>query len=158
MAYRNRVELMGNLGADPSVRYMPNGDCVANIRLATTETYKDRTSGEKKERTEWHRVVLYRGLAETANRYLKKGSSIFIDGKLRTRKWVKDGVDHYTTEIEADEMQMLGNRSPTSAGSTRPAAGPDEAPPHGDDGDPFISRSISDDSTVKQQARSYRGV
>lgn len=111
MAAVNKVILLGNLGADPETRYMPNGDAVATIRLATTETWKDRNSGEKREATEWHRVVFFRKLAEIVGQYLKKGSSVYIEGRIRTRKWQdKDGQERYTTEIEAAEMQMLGGR------------------------------------------------
>ena len=111
MAAVNKVILLGNLGADPETRYMPNGDAVATVRLATTETWKDRNSGEKREATEWHRVVFFRKLAEIAGQYLKKGSSVYIEGRIRTRKWQdKDGQERYTTEIEATEMQMLGGR------------------------------------------------
>jgi single-strand DNA-binding protein len=111
MASVNKVILVGNLGADPESRYMPNGNAVVNIRLATTETWKDKASGERREQTEWHRVVFYRKLAEIAGQYLKKGSQVYIDGRIRTRKWQgQDGQDRYTTEIEANEMQMLGRR------------------------------------------------
>ena len=112
MASVNRVTLIGNLGADPETRFMPNGDAVCNIRLATTESWKDKSSGEKKEITEWHRVVFYRKLAEIVNQYVKKGSALYIEGRIRTRKWQdKEGQERYTTEIEANEMQMLGGRS-----------------------------------------------
>ncbi|MBI4997564.1 MAG: single-stranded DNA-binding protein [Rhodocyclales bacterium] len=111
MASVNKVILVGNLGADPETRYMPNGDAVCNIRLATTESWKDKQSGEKKEITEWHRVVFYRKLAEIAGQYLKKGSQVYLEGRIRTRKWTdKEGQERYTTEIEANEMQMLGRR------------------------------------------------
>jgi single-strand DNA-binding protein len=111
MASVNKVILVGNLGADPEMRYMPNGDGVCNIRLATTESWKDKQSGEKKEITEWHRVVFYRKLAEIAGQYLKKGSQVYLEGRIRTRKWQdKEGQERYTTEIEANEMQMLGRR------------------------------------------------
>ena len=111
MAAVNKVILLGNLGADPETRYMPNGDAVATVRLATTESWKDRNSGEKRESTEWHRVVFFRKLAEIVGQYLKKGSSVYIEGRIRTRKWQdKDGQERYTTEIEATEMQMLGGR------------------------------------------------
>ena len=111
MASVNRVTLIGNLGADPETRYMPNGDAVANIRLATTESWKDKASGEKKEITEWHRVVFYRKLAEIVGQYLKKGAPVYIEGRIRTRKWQdKEGQERYTTEIEANEMQMLGGK------------------------------------------------
>jgi single-strand DNA-binding protein len=118
MASVNKVILVGNLGADPETRYMPNGDAVANIRLATTEAWKDKASGEKKELTEWHRVVFYRKLAEIAGQYLKKGSAVYIEGRIRTRKWQdKEGQERYTTEIEANEMQMLGGRASSGAPS-----------------------------------------
>lgn len=111
MASVNKVILVGNLGKDPESRYMPNGDAVVNITLATTDTWKDKNSGEKKEATEWHRVVFFRKLAEIAGQYLKKGSQVYIEGSLKTRKWQdKDGQDRYTTEIVADTMQMLGSR------------------------------------------------
>lgn len=111
MASVNKVILVGNLGADPESRYMPNGDAVCNVRLATTESWKDKSSGEKKEITEWHRVVFYRRLAEIAGQYLKKGTPVYIEGRIRTRKWQdKEGQERYTTEIEATEMQMLGRR------------------------------------------------
>lgn len=108
----NKVILVGNLGKDPEVRYMPSGGAVANVTLATSEQWKDKQSGEQKERTEWHTVVFYQRLAEIAGEYLKKGSQIYIEGSLRTRKWQdKSGNDRYTTEIIASEMQMLGGRS-----------------------------------------------
>lgn len=111
MASVNKVILVGNLGADPETRYLPNGDAVANVRLATTETWKDKTTGDKKEATEWHRVVFYRKLAEIVAQYLKKGAPVYLEGRIRTRKWQdKDGQERYTTEIEATEMQMLGGR------------------------------------------------
>ncbi len=111
MASVNRVILIGNLGADPEVRYMPSGDAITNIRLATTDTWKDK-NGEKQERTEWHRVSFFSKLAEIAGEYLKKGSQVYIEGRLQTRKWQdKDGQDRYTTEVVADRMQMLGGRS-----------------------------------------------
>lgn len=116
MASVNKVILVGNLGADPETRYMPNGDAVANIRLATTESWKDKASGEKREMTEWHRVVFYRKLAEIVGQYLKKGSAVYIEGRIRTRKWQdKEGQERYTTEIEASEMQMLGGRQSASS-------------------------------------------
>lgn len=107
----NKVILVGNLGRDPEVRYSPNGQAVANATLATSESWKDKTSGEKQERTEWHRVVFFGRLAEIAGEYLKKGAQIYVEGRLQTRKWQdKDGHDRYTTEIVANEMQMLGSR------------------------------------------------
>jgi single-strand DNA-binding protein len=107
----NKVILVGNLGKDPEVRYMPNGNAVANITLATSESWKDKQTGEQKENTEWHRVVLFRRLGEIAGEYLKKGSQVYIEGKLQTRKWQDNsGNDRYTTEIVANDMQMLGGR------------------------------------------------
>ncbi|MCL2589836.1 MAG: single-stranded DNA-binding protein [Betaproteobacteria bacterium] len=111
MASVNKVILVGNLGRDPEIRYMPNGDAVCNVNLATTESWNDKASGERREVTEWHRVVLFRKLAEIAGQYLKKGSQVYFEGRIRTRKWQdKDGTDRYTTEIEAQEMKMLGRR------------------------------------------------
>ena len=116
MASVNKVIIVGNLGRDPETRYMPNGEAVTNVAVATTESWKDKNSGEKKELTEWHRITFYRKLAEIAGQYLKKGSSIYIEGKLQTRKWEdKEGVERYTTEIIADSMQMLGGRQDDSA-------------------------------------------
>lgn len=122
MASVNKVILVGNLGADPESRYMPNGDAVTNVRLATTESWKDKSSGEKKEITEWHRVVFYRRLGEIAAQYLKKGMPVYVEGRIRTRKWEKDGQTHYTTEIEATELQMLGQR-PAGDGEQRGGSG-----------------------------------
>jgi single-strand DNA-binding protein len=114
----NKVILVGNLGKDPEVRYSPNGGGVANITIATTESWKDKTSGEKVEKTEWHRVVFFGRLAEIAGEYLKKGSQVYIEGRLQTRKWQdKEGKDRYTTEIVAGEMQMLGSREGRGAPS-----------------------------------------
>ncbi|WP_213995608.1 single-stranded DNA-binding protein [Arsukibacterium sp.] len=107
----NKVILIGNLGADPEVRYMPQGGAVANMTLATSESWTDKNTNEKKEQTEWHRVVIYQRLAEIAGEYLRKGSKVYIEGKLKTRKWTdKDGVERYTTEIVANELQMLDGR------------------------------------------------
>ena len=118
MASVNKVILVGNLGADPEIRYMSNGEAVANVRLATTESWKDKNTGEKREVTEWHRVVFYRKLAEIVGQYLKKGSSVYIEGRIRTRKWQdKEGQERYTTEIEATEMQMLGGRQSAASSS-----------------------------------------
>jgi single-strand DNA-binding protein len=117
MASVNKVILVGNLGADPETRYLPSGDAVANIRLATTDRYKDKTSGEMKELTEWHRVSFFGRLAEIVNEYLKKGSSVYIEGRIRTRKWTdQSGQEKYSTEIVADQMQMLGGRSGAGGG------------------------------------------
>jgi single-strand DNA-binding protein len=108
----NKVTLIGNLGADPEIRFMPSGGSVANIRLATTRRWKDKQTGERKEATEWHRVIFFNRLAEIAGEYLKKGSQIYVEGRLQTRKWQsQDGQDHYTTEILGEEMHMLGSRS-----------------------------------------------
>lgn len=107
----NKVILIGNLGQDPEVRYMPNGNAVANVTVATSESWKDKNTGENQERTEWHRVVFFRRLAEIVGEYCKKGSKVYIEGKLQTRKWQdQSGNDRYTTEIVASEMQMLGRR------------------------------------------------
>ena len=113
----NKVILVGNLGKDPEIRYAPNGGAVANITLATSESWKDKTSGEKQEKTEWHRVVFFGKLAEIAGEYLKKGAQIYVEGRLQTRKWQdKEGKDRYTTEIVAGELQMLGSRGAGAAG------------------------------------------
>jgi single-strand DNA-binding protein len=115
MASVNKVILVGNLGADPEVRYLPSGDALANIRLATTDRYKDKASGEMKEATEWHRVVFFGRLAEIVSEYLKKGSSVYVEGRIRTRKWqAQDGTDRHSTEIVAEQMQMLGGRGGNS--------------------------------------------
>ena len=117
----NKVMLLGNLGRDPEVRTFPNGDSVCNFSIATSTSWKDKASGEKKEKTEWHNIVMYRKLAEIAGEYLKKGSSVFVEGSLQTRKWqTKEGQDRYTTEVAADTMQMLGgkdNRNSTASSS-----------------------------------------
>ena len=107
----NKVILIGNAGKDPEVRYMPNGNAVANLTLATSESWKDKNTGETQERTEWHRVVFFRRLGEVVGEYVKKGSKIYVEGRLQTRKWQgQDGQDRYTTEIVADQMQMLDSR------------------------------------------------
>ncbi len=111
MASVNKVILVGRLGKDPEVRYLPDGGAVCNITLATSETWKDKNTGDKQEKTEWHRVTFYRKLAEIAGEYLKKGREVYVEGRLETRKWTdKEGKDRYTTEIIANEMQMLGGR------------------------------------------------
>lgn len=116
MASVNKVILVGNLGKDPEVRFTQGGDAVATVTLATSDNWTDKASGEKKEATEWHRVVFFRRLAEIVEQYLKKGSSIYVEGKLKTRKWTdKDGQERYTTEIVADSMQMLGGRGGSGA-------------------------------------------
>lgn len=142
MASVNKVILIGNLGRDPETRFMPNGEAVTNVTIATTETWKDRNSGERQEKTEWHRVTFYRRLAEIAGEYLKKGSQVYVEGRLETRKWTdKEGKDRYTTEIIASEMKMLGSRAGAGAPAydasddaapsrpaARPAAGAAKAP------------------------------
>ncbi|MEE8427756.1 MAG: single-stranded DNA-binding protein [Woeseiaceae bacterium] len=129
----NKVIIVGNLGQDPETRYMPSGSAVTNFTVATNESWKDKQTGEQKDRTEWHRIAMFGRLAEIAAEYLRKGSQVYIEGKLRTRKWQdRDGKDRYTTEIIADEMQMLGGRgggsAPMSSGS-EPANVPAGAPP-----------------------------
>ncbi|HKU15921.1 MAG TPA: single-stranded DNA-binding protein [Steroidobacteraceae bacterium] len=117
----NKVILVGNLGADPDTRYMPSGKAVTNIRVATSESWKDKQTGDTQERTEWHSIVMYDKLGEIAAEYLRKGSQVYIEGKLRTRKWQdKEGKDRYTTEIIADQMQMLGGRGGGGGGSSEP--------------------------------------
>ena len=111
MASVNKVIIVGNLGADPETRYLPSGEAVTNIRVATTDRWKDKTSGEMKEATEWHRIAFFGRLATVAGEYLKKGSQVYVEGSLRTRKWQdKEGQDRYSTEIRGDVMQMLGRR------------------------------------------------
>ena len=131
MASVNKWIGIGNLGQDPELRYMPNGDAVANISIACTDTWKDKATGEKKEATEWVRVVFFRKLAEIAGQYLKKGSQVYIEGALKTRKWEKDGHTNYTTEIVASELKMLGgrkdsppNESPRPGSNTPTASAP----------------------------------
>lgn len=111
MAGVNKVILIGNLGRDPEVRHLESGAAVASFSIATTETFKDRNSGERIEKTEWHNIVLWRGLAEVAEKYLHKGDQIYVEGKLRTRSWEKEGVTRYTTEVVADNMTMLTRRN-----------------------------------------------
>jgi single-strand DNA-binding protein len=141
MASVNKVILIGNLGADPETRYLPSGDAVTNIRMATTEAWKDK-SGEKQEHTEWHRVAFFGRLAEIAGEYLKKGSPVYVEGRLQTRKWQdKDGQERYTTEIRADRMQLLSGRGGGSEPMGRePAATANEggaAKPQGKKGGAF---------------------
>jgi single-strand DNA-binding protein len=112
----NKVILIGNLGKDPELKSFPNGDAYCNITLATSESWNDKQSGEKKERTEWHNLVFTRKLAEIVGQYLKKGSKIYVEGSLRTRKWEKDGIDRYTTEVQVQDMQMLDGRGGASGG------------------------------------------
>ena len=129
MASVNKVILVGNLGRDPEVRYMPSGDAIANISVATTDTWKDK-NGEKQEKTEWHRVAFFGKLAEIAGEYLKKGSQVYVEGRLQTRKWTdKEGADRYTTEIVADRMQMLGSRSGGATTQAEPGGAREPSPP-----------------------------
>ncbi len=127
MASVNRVTIVGNLGKDPEMRSFPSGDQVANVTIATTDKWKDKQSGEMKEATEWHRVTFNGRLAEIVGQYLRKGSQVYVEGSLRTRKWTdKDGVEKYSTEIRADQMQMLGSKQD---GGERQAAPPRQAAP-----------------------------
>ena len=138
----NKVILVGNLGRDPETRYMPSGSAVTNLRIATSESWKDKQTGEQQERTEWHSVAMFGRLAEIAAEYLRKGSQVYIEGKLRTRKWQDktDGKDRYTTEIVADEMQMLGGKGGGAGMGSSSGAPPraaavndvDSGPPSGD--------------------------
>jgi single-strand DNA-binding protein len=137
MASVNKVILIGNLGRDPEVRYAPSGSAICNVTLATSRSWKDKNSGERQEETEWHRVVFYDRLAEIAGEYLKKGKSVYVEGRLKTRKWTdKDGVEKYTTEVIAQEMTMLGGREGPGGGmgggddmGEAPARAPRSAPP-----------------------------
>lgn len=139
----NKVILIGRLGKDPEVRNLDNGAVVANFSIATSESYKDRTTGEKKEITEWHNIVLWRGLAEISQKYLRKGDMVYIEGKLRTRSWEKDGVTRYTTEVVADNMNML---SPKTGGSSQ-GGGNDYAPQERSSTDSFRVGPGNDNST-----------
>lgn len=144
----NKVILIGGLGKDPETRYAPSGDAITTISLATTETWKDKASGEKKEATEWHRVVFFGRLAEIAAQYLKKGTQVYVEGSIKTRKWQdKEGVDRYSTEIKADQMKMLGggqgqqnNNQQSTRPNNRPANKPANQPhskPASSNPDPF---------------------
>ena len=125
----NKVILIGNLGQDPEVRYMPSGGAVANVNIATTEVWNDRQSGQRQERTEWHKVVFFNKLAEVVQQYLKKGSKIYIEGKLQTRKWQdQNGVDRYTTEIVSNDMQMLDGGGPQQGNAPQQNAPQQNAP------------------------------
>ena len=143
----NKVILVGNLGKDPETRYMPSGSAVTNLTLATSESWKDKQTGEQQDRTEWHKIAMFGRLAEIAAEYLRKGSQIYIEGKLRTRKWQdKEGKDRYTTEIVADEMQMLGSRggAPAGAGAGGTAGSGDRSSATGEH--PSPSRAAVNDS------------
>ncbi|MBF0751363.1 MULTISPECIES: single-stranded DNA-binding protein [unclassified Pasteurella] len=124
MAGVNKVIIVGHLGNDPEIRTMPNGDAVANISVATSESWNDRNTGERREITEWHRIVFYRRQAEICGEYLRKGSQVYVEGRLRTRKWQdQNGQDRYTTEIQGDVMQMLGSRNQNAGGYGAPDMG-----------------------------------
>jgi len=160
----NKVILIGNLGADPEVRYMTNGEAWATVNIATSESWKDKNTGQPVDRTEWHRVVFYRRLAEVVGEYLKKGAKVYIEGRLQTRQWEKDGVKHYTTEIIANDMQMLDRLGEGASAGPRPSPGgyapspapaaprggqdrygpPPEAAPARQHPDPAFSRSSDD--------------
>jgi single-strand DNA-binding protein len=138
MASVNRVIVVGNLGRDPETRYDPKGACMTNIAVATTDKWKDKASGEQKEATEWHRIAFFGKLAEIAGQYLKKGSQVYIEGKLRTRKWTdKAGVEKYSTEIIADTMQMLGSKTGGSVPMDDAPAPKSDAPMDERDSIPF---------------------
>lgn len=158
MAGVNKVILIGNLGRDPEVRHLESGASVASFSIATTESYKDRNTGERRDVTEWHNIVLWRGLADIAEKYLKKGSSVYIEGKLRTRSWEKDGLTRYTTEIIGDNMTMLGGNPGGQGGSNRPPMPTEESysaspapaatpsqPASSGDSSPAIESDVSDD-------------
>lgn len=157
MAGVNKVILIGNLGRDPEVRHLESGASVASFSIATTESYKDRNTGERRDVTEWHNIVLWRGLADIAEKYLKKGSTVYIEGKLRTRSWEKDGVTRYTTEVVGDNMTMLGGNPGGQGGASRPpmpteeSYGASPAPaaaqsqPSGGSTSPAIESDVSDD-------------
>ena len=147
----NKVILVGNLGNDPEVRYMPNGNAVANVSLATSETWKDKSTGEQQEKTEWHRVVFFNRLAEIVEQYVKKGTKLYVEGRLQTRSWEQDGVKRYSTEVVANEMQMLDARggvaqdisgsqiaaAPAAQSSQQQAAAPPQNFDNFDDDIPF---------------------
>jgi single-strand DNA-binding protein len=152
MASVNKVILVGNLGRDPEVRFMPNGEAVCNFSIATTDTWKDK-AGAKQERTEWHNIVMYRKLAEIAGEYLKKGRPVYVEGRLQTRKWQdKEGQDRYTTEIIADQMQMLGSASHADNGGNGSTQRQDNKPNKQNDGTGFDD--MADDIPF---ANIYRG-
>ena len=148
MASVNKVIVVGNLGKDPETRYSPNGGAICNVRIATTRNWKDKATGEKKEETEWHSVVFYDRLAEIAGEYLKKGRTVYVEGRLTTRKWQdKEGQDRYTTEIIAAEMQLLGSREGMGGGGSMPA----------DDGGGYSRESYGDGGGGGGAARSGGG-
>ncbi len=143
MASVNKVILVGNLGADPETRYTTDGAAITNIRIATTDRWKDKSSGEMREQTEWHRIAFFGRLAEIAGEYLKKGSPVYVEGRLRTRKWTdKEGADRYTTEVIADNMQLLGSRGGAGEPSSRDSSA--ESAPAGRGGGQKPSRGPED--------------
>ncbi len=152
MASINKVILVGNLGQDPEVKYMPSGGAVTNISIATTDTWKDKSTGEKKENTEWHRVVFFNRLAEIVGEYLRKGSQVYIEGNLRTRSWEDNGVKKYTTEIVAREMQMLGSRAGGSSDFAPQQQGGSAPQQQGAQQQPQQSQQSSQQSKPQQQA------
>lgn len=157
----NKVILIGNIGQDPEVRYTPGGSAITNISVATSEAWKDKQTGQSQERTEWHRVVFFNRLAEIAGEYLRKGSKVYIEGSLRTRKWQdQQGQDRYTTEIVANEMQMLDGRGNADTGSSAPSYGdygaPASAPPSSRPSPANNQRSASPPS-ASQQAPDFDG-
>ena len=139
----NEAKLIGNLGADPDNRVMPNGSAVVTLSLATTRKWKNKQSGESEEHTEWHRVVVFNKLAEICSQYLRKGSQIYISGRIETKKWTKDGVDRYSTQIVANEMTMLGSRP--ADGSVASGAAPANQPPRQQQQPPVDSNATYDD-------------
>ncbi len=161
MASVNKVILVGNLGRDPEVRYMPNGEAVCNFSIATTENWKDK-NGQKQEKTEWHNIVMYRRLAEIAGEYLKKGRSVYVEGRLQTRKWEKEGVTRYSTEIIADQMQMLGSREGGGSSNASYDGGPademnQDAGPASDQSSPAETSSAKDKTSAAKPAAGGSG-
>ncbi len=127
MASLNKVHLIGNCGKDPELRYLPNGDAAVNLSIATTRKWKDKQTGDKVEETEWHRLAFFGGIAEIAGKYIKKGSPIYVEGRLKTRKWQdKNDVDHFATEVICDQLQLLGGKPEGSPTTPRPSAAPVE--------------------------------
>lgn len=146
----NKVILIGNLGRDPETRYMPSGGAVTNVTIATSESWKDKQSGQQQERTEWHKVVFFNRLAEIAGEYLKKGSKVYIEGSLRTRTYDKDGQKHYATEIVANEMQMLDSRG--AGGSSSADGGADQGFDQGFDQQPAVAPAAAGAARSKPAA------
>jgi len=151
----NKVIIVGNLGQDPEVRFMPNGGAVANFTVATSETWKDKQTGEQKEKTEWHRIVIYQRLAEIAGEYLKKGSKVYLEGRLQTRKWQnQQGQDQYTTEIIVNDMQMLDSRG---AGGMQQGGGFQQQAPKQQQGGGFQQQAPKQQGGFQQQAPQQQG-